>query len=224
MFSNSIQSFVAAAAVATGAEALALPQTDDAALSTSSHVQPFSGPIADLDAPIFDGPVRWGQLSPRATAGQITAVSGAIGCAFFMTGSLVAFTCMLHEEASRKNVLKILGAGVALGSLGAGGFALSKICDDSQGYRSVTFATHVSHIEYSDGGHVERTGKASSATFHTQLLSIPESNIPLAVRVMDTPFVEGETIVASFYYGENDHRVYCWEACPDRRAETTNGH
>ena len=200
------------AAAAIGLAALtttpALAQVDSG-LNTSSNVTQFSGPLSNVQAPTYDGPVMWGSQRSMGMVGWgvLTGGMGLLG-AFLGGGLTDEFSSGGNKD--RKIVAGMLVGAIALATPGV-------LIGQSQSEISVhKFQTTVQSVPDSQPPHKERHGKSTYGPYFSQVISIPESTLLFATNAQNAPFIPGQKITATVFVGA-DNKIISWVAAPGLR-------
>lgn len=166
----------------------------------------FSGALAQVKPPEYDGPVRWSSVSTdRFASAAIGGFAGAFG-----GGPLAA---MLHLQ-SATGFFAAVGCCAVLG-----GWALAKLCKPS--VERISFNTTVLDVLAASPAHYERHGRISGGPYFRQTLAIPECPLPLSASFAAAPCIPGQKIVAEFFVDRLTGEIVSWIARAGRRDGST---
>lgn len=172
-------------------------------LNQASGVERFSGPLKDALPPVQDGPVPWRDgMSSEATAALLGVLGGITGAA-------------MGSTLDSRNSSKGMWIGAALGMGIPAGIEMSVAPA-----RVIEFSTVIQEVQREDPPHYETrpSGKTSitSGPYYSQIVSIPESDVPLATNSYKVPLIPGQKVNARFTLDAENH-IISWSAQPGNR-------
>jgi hypothetical protein len=174
----------------------------DYALTFSRGPVEFSGELKSVEAPRYDGPILW-DAERAFDFKEDVGATAALALIFGVLGAGIGSNGQFENQKP----------GARIGG-GAGLLIAAYLCAFEFKITVLEFDTTVQSISTSayEWQRGEKT-LAETSSYHGQLMTIPESSIPLAVNNEKTQLSEGQKIKAKFYI--NSHkRIICWEAVP----------
>jgi hypothetical protein len=177
-------------------------------LDTASRVDRLSGPLAGVRPPAYDGPIAWASY---LTPGSTMALGAVVGVAFGAVGGVLGMITSYDDRISRRNAMAGAAIGLAIPLGFAGSLEQIKVID---------FPTVVRSIESDTPPHYEtrQSGQSTVTTgpYFGQVVSIAETDIPLASNNFNAPLIPGQKINARFYIN-SDNQIVGWNAQPGAR-------